>query len=172
MERLQKAITFATTAHAGQTRSNGDPYITHPLRIVQQLKELGETDEDTLCVAALHDVLEDTAVSRDQIATEFGENVAILVEQLTNKQPPRTPFAIKHAALIEHAKHMDDAAKKVKIADRYDNVSDMNDWELWKQRRYAQAALELLDALSPIPALVKGIAAQTRERSETILRGS
>src|SRR6185295_9978198 len=80
--RLQKAYEIATEHHAGQTRSSGDPYISHPLAVMEILTRF-EADEDTLIAALLHDLVEDTAVDIELVEKEFGKEVAKLVEALT-----------------------------------------------------------------------------------------
>lgn len=170
MEKLKKAIAYATVAHAGQSRSDGSPYYKHPIKVMKQLSSLGESNENILCAAVLHDVLEDTSVTKEEINRDFGKEIADIVIQLTNKHPPKTPFVIKQAQLIEHAKHMTDDAKKIKVADRYDNIMDMNTWPLWKQRRYAKAATELLSALRPVPEMVEPLVRGIETRCENILK--
>lgn len=170
MKKLEKAIEFATSAHLGQTRSDGSEYIQHPIRVMNLVREQGVEDENTLCAAVLHDVLEDTNITRDIMEREFGKEVTDIVVQLTNAHPPRTPFAVKQAALLEHARHMDEPAKQIKVADRHDNISDCSAWELFRRKRYANAALDLLNALEPIPSNFVKLANIVREKSEKILQ--
>ena len=79
---LRHAYAYATEKHQGQTRRSGEPYITHPLAVATILTEL-EMDDPTLVAGLLHDVVEDCGVSRDQLAAEFGDEIANLVEGVT-----------------------------------------------------------------------------------------
>ncbi len=99
----------------------------------------------------MHDVLEDTAVGEDELLEQFGGEIVGLVNELTNIGPPGRSFADKQAALLEHARRMSPSAKLVKMADRLHNLTEMTAWPDWKQKRYAAAALELVDALLPWP---------------------
>ena len=82
VELLRRAYCFATEKHAGQMRRSGEPYITHPVAVATILTEL-EMDDDTLAAGLLHDVIEDCAVTRDEIAGLFGDDVADLVDGVT-----------------------------------------------------------------------------------------
>ena len=78
-ERVKKAIEFAKKAHEGQLRKTGEPYIVHPLAVKKILEEWG-MDEDTIIAGLLHDTVEDTSISLDEVRQEFGESVAFLVD--------------------------------------------------------------------------------------------
>ncbi|HEY1036096.1 MAG TPA: HD domain-containing protein, partial [Pseudoxanthomonas sp.] len=75
---LRRAWEVGAAAHAGQTRKSGEPYITHPVAVAGVLAELG-MDAETLIAAILHDTIEDTPLTGEEIAGEFGANVAELV---------------------------------------------------------------------------------------------
>src|SRR5687767_15906549 len=77
--RLAEAYRFSESAHAGQTRQSGDPYISHPLAVAEILAEW-HLDGQTLMAALLHDVTEDTSVTKDEISDTFGKPVAELVD--------------------------------------------------------------------------------------------
>ena len=79
---LRRAYAYADEKHAGQTRRSGEPYITHPLAVAEILTEL-EMDDATLAAGLLHDVVEDCGVSRDELAKEFGDEIADLVDGVT-----------------------------------------------------------------------------------------
>ena len=79
---LRRAWEVGAAAHAGQTRKSGEPYITHPVAVAGVLAELG-MDAETLIAAILHDTIEDTPLTGADIAAEFGESVAELVEGVT-----------------------------------------------------------------------------------------
>src|ERR1700761_8852712 len=80
--RIRRAFLVGALAHDGQTRKSGEPYITHPVAVAQVLAELG-LDAETIIAAILHDTLEDTHLSREELAGAFGETVAELVDGVT-----------------------------------------------------------------------------------------
>ncbi|MGB9578180.1 MAG: HD domain-containing protein, partial [Halothiobacillaceae bacterium] len=79
IERVAQAYAFSKQAHEGQLRVSGEPYITHPVAVAEILAGL-RLDEKTIIAALLHDVIEDTPTARDQIAAEYGDEVAHLVD--------------------------------------------------------------------------------------------
>ena len=81
-QRLFRAFTYADNAHAGQLRKDGSPYITHPLEVAHLVAELG-LDADSIMAALLHDTIEDTDATHEEVAKRFSETVADLVEGVT-----------------------------------------------------------------------------------------
>ena len=79
LETLREAFLVAKEAHEGQTRSSGEPYIIHPVAVARILAEM-HLDNETLMAALLHDVIEDTEVTKEELAAQFGETVAELVD--------------------------------------------------------------------------------------------
>lgn len=157
---LADARAFCVAAHAGQKRANGQAYHTHPIAVVDLLVENGMREAEVLAAAFLHDVLEDTKTSRKQLVERFGKRVAKLVEELTVEPEDQKSFETKQAALIAHARVMSADAKWIKLADRLHNLRDkLGNGGDEKRKRYAQASLNLLEALSPWPneALAKEI---------------
>ena len=80
---IRKAYNFAHVKHKNQTRESGEPYINHPLAVAMILASL-QADANTICAGLLHDTIEDTDTSKEEIACEFNEDIAILVEGVTN----------------------------------------------------------------------------------------
>ena len=80
---LERAYDTAERLHREQNRKSGDPYITHPLAVATILADLGMDTEPTLCAALLHDTVEDTAYTLDQLRTDFGDEIAALVDGVT-----------------------------------------------------------------------------------------
>ena len=80
---IEKAYQIARDAHEGQARKSGEPYIIHPLCVAIILADL-ELDKETIVAGLLHDVVEDTVMTTDEIIREFGEEVALLVDGVTN----------------------------------------------------------------------------------------
>ena len=88
-KQIEKAIQFATKAHEGQTRKyTGEPYIVHPLAVMETIKTVEGHTPEMLMAAVLHDTVEDCDVTLDQIAFHFGHCVADLVEELTDISVP------------------------------------------------------------------------------------
>ena len=148
---VRLARARSESAHADQKRDNGQPYATHPAAVARLLVERGVADPTVLAAAYLHDVLEDTDADESTLRTEFGNELVELVKELTNIGPTNRKFAEKQAALLEHACEMSPQAKLIKLADRLHNLTEMKIWPEWKQKRYANASLELLEALRPWP---------------------
>lgn len=134
--RLQKAIKFATRCHKGQDREGDSPlpYITHPIEVLMNLRYIGgETDEDLLCAAALHDVVEESQVAFQEISDRCGPNVALLVKELTRREPSPEETAgltkeqvtlLRGNMLLEEISMMSVPAQRVKLADRLSNVKE------------------------------------------------
>ena len=145
--KLQLAIEFATTKHQGQFRKNSAaaPYITHPIEVMDILIECGITDEDVLCAAVLHDTVEDTDATSDEIATLFGENVRSIVAECTDDKSQ--PKIIRKNMQIYHAFHsMTRDGKLVKLADKLSNIRSIatdppTSWSADIQRGYIQWGL-------------------------------
>ena len=81
-DRLKRAVSLATEKHKSQLRKSGEPYINHPLAVKKILEEWG-MDEDTIIAGVLHDTVEDTDLTLEEIKTEFGDSVAFLVDGVT-----------------------------------------------------------------------------------------
>lgn len=82
LEKIRKAYHYAEKLHQGQKRQSGEPYITHPLNVAYILAEM-HADTDTICAALLHDTIEDTDITKEELAREFGPDVANLVDGVT-----------------------------------------------------------------------------------------
>lgn len=123
---IKKAYQEAKEAHTHQLRDDGTPYILHPLRATLCLAdECGITDVETLCGMLLHDVIEDTPLTNETIARDFGEEVARLVYNVTRPRPVcendemiKKDKAQKFLALMD----MDEKTRRIKCADVLDNV--------------------------------------------------
>lgn len=158
-----KIEALAIKGHAGQKRSDGTDYINHPRSVRQRLINCGIKDRDVLVTALYHDLLEDTDVTEAQIEEVAGKLVLESVKQLTNIVPDGTPFEKKTENMLEHAKHYNDIAKRVKLADRYDNLADaIWTWQPKQVKRYANAGLKLLDVMEPFPDDVEAFVAEAR----------
>lgn len=158
-----KIEALAIRGHAGQKRSDGNDYINHPRSVRQRLINCGIKDKNVLVAALYHDLLEDTDVTEAEIEEVAGREVLEAVKQLTNIVPYGTSFVEKTVKMLEHAKHYNDIAKRVKLADRYDNLADaIWTWEPRQVKRYAKVGLQLLDVMEPFPDDVAMFALEAR----------
>lgn len=123
--RLLEAIRFGINKHKNQTRKNKtkEPYIVHPIEACQMLMESNVQDEDVLIAAVLHDVLEDTETTFDEIKTKFGVRVATIVLQCTDDKT--ISKVERKKAQIEHVRAACVGAKLVKLADKLSNLQGL-----------------------------------------------
>ncbi len=150
LELIQKAYVYAATAHAGQTRLSGEPYLSHPLAVAHTLAELG-FDEATIVAGLLHDTVEDTKATIEELDELFGEDVADIVDGVTKIS--LIPFDSKEDAQAENIRKMilamshDIRVLMVKLADRIHNMRTLDFQKAHKQRRIAQ---ETMDIYAPL----------------------
>lgn len=122
--RLQKAIDSAIKAHLGQTRKGKQvPYILHPLTVGLILSKVG-AEEDVIVAGILHDTIEDTDMTYEDIEKEFGENVAKVVNDVT-EQDKSLPWVERKRLALEHIKEMMHDSLLVKSADVLHNMTDL-----------------------------------------------
>ena len=150
LELIQKAYVFVATAHAGQTRLSGEPYLSHPLAVAYTLADMG-FDEPTVAAGLLHDTVEDTGTTIEEIDDKFGEDVADIVDGVTKIS--MIVFENKEEAQAENIRKMilamshDMRVLMVKLADRLHNMSTLDFQKPHKQRRIAQ---ETMDIYAPL----------------------
>ena len=137
--RVRRAYEVAQVAHAGQTRDEGSPYIVHPVRVaVSLVDELKIYSPVLICSALLHDVIEDSDVTREDIRQMFDEEVARVVWLLTKLEEVSLR---EYLARIEEARET--GAPLVKLCDRLDNMRSVADTpNLEKKRRYIRTTEE------------------------------
>jgi guanosine-3',5'-bis(diphosphate) 3'-pyrophosphohydrolase len=144
--RVRRAYEVGALAHAGQTRKSGEPYITHPVAVASILAELG-MDAETIIAAILHDTLEDTQLSSEQIGAEFGPTVIELVDGVTKLDKVR--FRSRQEAAAESFRKMLLAMARdlrvilIKLADRLHNMRTLGAMEHESRRRIARETLEI-----------------------------
>ncbi|MBE2210972.1 MAG: bifunctional (p)ppGpp synthetase/guanosine-3',5'-bis(diphosphate) 3'-pyrophosphohydrolase [Xanthomonadaceae bacterium] len=145
-ERLVHAWQVGAAAHAGQTRKSGEPYITHPVAVAQVLAEQG-MDFKTLAAAILHDTVEDTPLTAEAIAGDFGRTVADLVEGVTKLD--KLKFRDREEAAAESFRKMLLAMSRdlrvilIKLADRLHNMRTLGAQSPESRRRIARETLEI-----------------------------
>ena len=151
-DAVATAVEFATRYHAGQRRPTGAPYLEHLLEALEVLvRGAGVTDPDVLCAAVLHDVVEDTPCTEDDVRLAFGDRVADLVRWVTKPEP--AGGADRKAAKESYLKSLQDApddAVLVKLADRASNVQTLRNLGLARQREYyAQTVRYIIPLAEP-----------------------
>ncbi len=148
---LRRAYEFAAEAHRGQLRNSGENYISHPLAVAMILSEL-EMDLETLLAGLLHDVVEDTAVTPDEIDKEFGGEIALLVDGVTKLG--RLEFKSKEEQQAENLRKMFLAMAKdirvilIKLADRLHNMRTLKHHPEGKRKEISQETLEIYAPLA------------------------
>src|SRR5512145_716782 len=144
--RLAEAYRFSEAAHHGQTRQSGDPYISHPLAVAEILADW-HLDGQTLMAALLHDVTEDTSVTKDEISDTFGKPVAELVDGVSKLD--RIEFQSAEDAQAENFRKMllamarDVRVMLIKLADRLHNMRTLDAVPPAKRRRIARETMEI-----------------------------
>lgn len=142
--KLMQAIKFAADKHRDQRRkgANEPPYINHLIEVSAQLAIVGKvTDENILCAAVLHDTVEDTATTAEELTEIFGAKVSQIVMEVTDDK--NLPKAERKQKQVEHAPHLSIEAKQVKLSDKISNIREIgvdppSDWD--KQRKLDYAA--------------------------------
>jgi GTP diphosphokinase / guanosine-3',5'-bis(diphosphate) 3'-diphosphatase len=146
---IERAYDIAARQHAGQVRKSGDPFITHPLAVATILAELGMPAE-TLCAALLHDTIEDTDYTLDELRREFGDDVATLVDGVTKLDKVK----YGEAAQAETVRKMVVAMSRdirvlvVKLADRLHNMRTLRYLPREKQEQKSREVLEIFAPLA------------------------
>jgi len=150
VSRIQTAFEFGALAHQGQTRKSGEDYIWHPVAVAEILAEI-QLDQESLIAAILHDVVEDTPYTKEDIAERFGESVSEIVDGVTKLG--KLEFENPQEAQAENFRKMILAMARdirvilIKLADRLHNMRTLGVMRPDKQRRIAR---ETLDIFAPI----------------------
>jgi len=150
IKQIEKAYLVANEAHEGQTRSSGDPYITHPISVAHIVLDM-QLDYQSVMAALLHDVLEDTKTSRDDLVKHFGDEVTTIVDGLSKLN--YLEFKSKEEAQAESFRKMllamvsDLRVILIKLADRLHNMRTIGVLSEGKQQRIGR---ETLDVYAPI----------------------
>lgn len=148
---LIKAVEFSAKKHKDQRRKDVDasPYVNHPIALARILSiEANITDIDVICGALLHDTVEDTDTSFNELEREFGENITKIVRDVTDDKSLEK--AVRKQAQIDHAAHICDQAKMVKLADKISNLRDITasppaDWNVQRKQEYFDWAKQVVD---------------------------
>ncbi|MBY0439742.1 MAG: bifunctional (p)ppGpp synthetase/guanosine-3',5'-bis(diphosphate) 3'-pyrophosphohydrolase [Burkholderiales bacterium] len=150
VSRLQRAYAFSEAAHHGQFRKSGEPYISHPLAVAKILAQW-HLDPQALTAALLHDVMEDTAVTKEEIAESFGKPVAELVDGVSKidaiEFQSKEDFQAENFRKMLLAMARDVRVILIKLADRLHNMRTMQVMDPVRKKRIAR---ETLDIYAPI----------------------
>ena len=150
LSKIISAYEFAAKAHEGQFRSSGQPYIIHPLSVAEILLDLG-MDTDTICAALLHDVVEDTEATSEQLQKRFGRDVAALVDGVTKLA--KIPIFNKEQQQAENVRKIMLAMSQdirviiIKLCDRLHNMRTL---EFRPEHKQRNTALETMNVYAPI----------------------
>ncbi|WPC73939.1 bifunctional GTP diphosphokinase/guanosine-3',5'-bis pyrophosphate 3'-pyrophosphohydrolase [Vibrio porteresiae] len=151
LEALRRSYVVARDAHEGQTRSSGEPYIIHPVAVARILAEM-RLDLETLQAALLHDVIEDTAVTKEELEKQFGHAVAELVDGVSKLD--KLKFRDRKEAQAENFRKMvlamvqDIRVILIKLSDRTHNMRTLGSLRPDKRRRIARETLEIYAPLA------------------------
>jgi (p)ppGpp synthase/HD superfamily hydrolase len=155
-----EAARFATRAHDGQIRKGGDaiPYVDHVLDVAARLAAVHPDDTVLIVGALLHDTVEDTPVMDADLRARFGDAVADLVAEVTDDKS--LPKAARKAAQEAQARHASDRAKRLKLADKAANLTDLArtppDWETDRMAAYVDWACRVIDPVRGLDAVLEG----------------
>jgi guanosine-3',5'-bis(diphosphate) 3'-pyrophosphohydrolase len=155
---LLKALAFAAHKHRDQRRKDAgaSPYINHPIALADVLvNEAGVTDIEVLCAALLHDTVEDTATTHEELVNAFGSRIARVVAEVTDDQA--LPKAERKRLQVERAAGLSAEAKLVKLADKICNLRDVVErppasWDAGRRLEYFDWAKNVVDGLRGDPA--------------------
>ena len=153
LNKLLQAARFAAERHAGQLRkgAKAEPYINHPLEVANLISNVGMIDDiDILMAGLLHDTIEDTETSADELTGIFGATCCGYVLEVTDDKA--LPKARRKELQIEHAPHLSRGAKIVKLADKISNIRDVIDnpavdWDIQRRREYLNWGIDVVAGL-------------------------
>ena len=148
---IMRAYDFATEHHGNQCRKSGEPYIIHPVQVAYILTTLG-LDDETICAALLHDIVEDTEVTNEDLIKEFGPDIALMVEGVTKLKKLQQYTTVKEQQVEDYrrmflAMGKDIRVILIKLADRLHNMRTLR--YLSKDRQIANAQ-ETMDLYAPL----------------------
>lgn len=173
--RFIDAVRYAAQKHASQRRKAANakvvPYIVHPLEAAQILAEVGVTDEDVLIAAVLHDTLEDTSATENDLRFKYGERVLGIVKEITDDK--ELPKPKRKELQITQAPQKSYAAKLVKCADKTSNMKDLvrnpPGWSIEAMRGYTNHARSVVKALNAQGEIPPQLAAMFWQASQEVL---
>ena len=168
---LLQAVNFAADKHRDQRRKNVEtsPYINHPIQVAELLARIGEVDDLAVLMAAvLHDTVEDTETTLEELEDVFGPEVSDLVAEVTDDKS--LPKAERKSEQIKHTATMTDRAKLIKLADKTCNVRDVahsppEDWDLKRRKEYLDWASKVIEGCRGTNAHLERYFDETMQRA-------
>lgn len=169
-----RAVQFAADKHRMQRRKDADasPYINHSIALADVLaNEGGVSDPVVLCAALLHDTIEDTDTSADELRQAFGDEIADIVLEVTDDKA--LPKQQRKALQIEHARHVSPRAKLVKLADKICNLRDIvasppADWSAQRKAEYFDWAADVVAGLRGSHPVLEALFDDARRRKDRL----
>src|SRR5258706_2286205 len=151
LKMIRRDYQFAATAHDGQTRKSGDPYVTHPLSVARIIAEL-KLDVASVCAGLLHDCVEDTSATVEQLGETFGKEIAYLVDGVTKLG--KLPYSTREEQQAENFRKMllamarDIRVILVQLCDRLDNMRSLHHLPPEEQERNADETMQIYAPLA------------------------
>lgn len=150
---ILKAASFAAERHRNQLRKDqgATPYINHPLEVARILADEGGVDDpEVIAAALLHDTLEDTQTTAEELTSLFGERVSALVSEVTDDKA--LDKEERKRLQIEHAPYMSPGATLIKLGDKITNIRDVGgnppaDWDITRRKEYVEWAQQVVKTL-------------------------
>lgn len=169
LKKLVEAASVAAKRHTGQTRKGSDlqPYINHPLEVANLIASIGGIEDvDVLIAAILHDTVEDTGTTAEELTEMFGEKVTRIVLEVTDDKS--LPKSERKELQVEHAPHLSPEAKLVKLGDKISNITDVTknpplDWSTERRREYVDWGVRVVAGL-------RGVNQQLEDKFDEIVR--
>jgi guanosine-3',5'-bis(diphosphate) 3'-pyrophosphohydrolase len=151
--QIIKAIAYAAEKHRNQRRKDVDasPYINHPIALANVIaNEAGYPSMEVICAAILHDTVEDTDTTPEDLEAKFGKRIRDIVMEVTDDKS--LPKQTRKLLQVQHSASLSHEAKLVKLADKICNLRDMTasppaDWDLARRREYFDWAKDVIDGL-------------------------
>jgi GTP diphosphokinase / guanosine-3',5'-bis(diphosphate) 3'-diphosphatase len=171
---ILKAVKFSADKHRSQRRKDRDasPYINHPIEVAEMLLRVGQVADPAIIVAALlHDTIEDTKTTPEEIEKEFGSNVLSLVMEVTDDKS--LPKQERKELQVKTAPHKSFGAKQIKIADKISNLRDIThfppaDWSVQRRSEYIDWSERVVAGLrgvnAPLEKLYDQVLAEARQK--------
>jgi guanosine-3',5'-bis(diphosphate) 3'-pyrophosphohydrolase len=172
---LLQAVNFAADKHRDQRRKNveASPYINHPIQVAELIARIGEVDDLVVLMAAvLHDTVEDTETSLNELENVFGLEVSDLVAEVTDDKS--LSKAQRKKEQVKHTATMTDRAKLIKLADKTCNIRDVahsppQDWDLQRRKEYLDWASEVIDGCRGTNAHLERYFDESMQRATEVL---
>lgn len=176
LRRITAAFDLAARAHTGQTRkgSRAEPYVNHVADVAARLARSPQATEAMVVAAILHDVVEDTEVTLEDIRQRFGEEVAGYVAEVTDDMD--LPKEERRRLQVERAPTKSPGAKRIKLADKASNLAALSDspphwWNAAERRSYLDWAREVAQGLRGVDPLLEVAFDEEARRLEAVLDG-